>query len=74
MPSSPVGNGTQGLRITRLAAITGPGSALASRVIVNRLWHHVFGRGIVSTTDNFGKLGEAPAHPWTATSSAHSAL
>jgi hypothetical protein len=45
------------------ASITGPGYDLASRVIVNRLWHHVFGRGIVATTDNFGKLGELPTHP-----------
>jgi len=36
---------------------------LTARVIVNRLWHHLFGRGIVATTDNFGKLGELPTHP-----------
>ncbi|MGV3662366.1 MAG: DUF1553 domain-containing protein, partial [Prosthecobacter sp.] len=36
---------------------------LTARVIVNRLWHHVFGRGIVATTDNFGKLGEMPTNP-----------
>ncbi len=36
---------------------------LTARVIVNRIWHHHFGRGIVSTLDNFGKMGEAPTHP-----------
>ncbi len=33
------------------------------RVIVNRVWHHLFGRGIVPTVDNFGVLGEPPTHP-----------
>jgi hypothetical protein len=36
---------------------------LTARVIVNRLWHHIFGRGIVATTDNFGKLGDLPTNP-----------
>lgn len=36
---------------------------LTARVIVNRLWHHVFGRGIVASVDNFGKLGDLPTHP-----------
>ena len=36
---------------------------LTRRVIVNRLWHHLFGRGIVPTPDNFGKLGQEPTHP-----------
>jgi hypothetical protein len=34
-----------------------------TRVMVNRLWHHVFGHGIVASVDNFGVLGEAPTHP-----------
>jgi hypothetical protein len=34
-----------------------------SRVYVNRVWHHVFGRGIVASVDNFGVLGDAPTHP-----------
>ena len=40
-----------------------PRNPLTSRVIVNRLWHHLFGRGIVATTDNFGRLGDLPSHP-----------
>jgi len=38
-------------------------NALLDRVIVNRLWAKLFGRGIVSTVDNFGVQGEAPTHP-----------
>ena len=36
---------------------------LLARVIVNRLWHHHFGRGIVSTTNDLGTQGDRPAHP-----------
>jgi hypothetical protein len=35
---------------------------LIARVMVNRVWHHLFGRGLVPSTDNFGVLGEAPTH------------
>ncbi len=35
---------------------------LTSRVIVNRLWHHLYGQGLVRTPDNFGRLGETPSH------------
>jgi hypothetical protein len=38
-------------------------SPLASRVAVNRIWHHLFGRGIVPTVDNLGVLGLPPSHP-----------
>lgn len=34
-----------------------------ARVAVNRIWQHLFGRGIVASSDNFGVLGEAPTHP-----------
>jgi hypothetical protein len=40
-----------------------PANPLTARVIVNRVWHHLFGRGLVPTTDNFGVLGEAAADP-----------
>ncbi|MCS1409800.1 MAG: hypothetical protein M2R45_02986 [Verrucomicrobia subdivision 3 bacterium] len=36
---------------------------LTRRVIVNRLWHHLFGKGIVATPDNLGRLGAQPTHP-----------
>jgi len=34
-----------------------------ARVYVNRVWHHLFGVGLVASTDNFGVLGERPTHP-----------
>ncbi len=43
-----------------LLKVTNP---FTRRVIVNRLWHHLVGRGIVPTTDNFGRLGQDPKHP-----------
>ena len=35
---------------------------LTSRVMVNRIWHHLIGKGLVRTTDNFGMMGEKPSH------------
>lgn len=36
---------------------------LSSRVMANRIWHHLMGRGLVRTVDNFGRTGETPTHP-----------
>ncbi|MBK8039777.1 MAG: DUF1553 domain-containing protein [Verrucomicrobiaceae bacterium] len=43
--------------------ITSRDHPLTSRVMVNRVWHWLFGAGIVRTTDNFGSTGEVPSHP-----------
>lgn len=50
-------------RLAWAKAVVSQDNPLASRVIVNRLWHHVFGRGIVASVDNFGLQGELPTHP-----------
>ncbi len=40
-----------------------PDNPLTRRVIVNRVWHHLFGSGLVTTPDNFGRMGSTPTHP-----------
>jgi hypothetical protein len=43
--------------------LTSPDNPLLARVLVNRLWHHHFGAGIVRSVDDFGHQGERPTHP-----------
>jgi len=50
-------------RLELAQRINDPKNPQASRVIVNRIWHHLMGRGIVPTTDDLGVLGQLPTHP-----------
>ena len=63
------GRASQGLpsdksgRLELARWIASPDNHLTSRVIVNRVWHHAMGNGLVPTTDDFGIAGERPTHP-----------
>jgi hypothetical protein len=54
---------TTGLRLQLADWIAGPASPLAARVLVNRLWQHHFGEGLLRSVDNFGFTGGQPSHP-----------
>ncbi len=43
--------------------LASPSNPMTARVIVNRVWLHLFGRGLVPTPDNFGAAGARPSHP-----------
>jgi len=56
-------NASQSGRLELAGWLTSPRNPLAPRVLVNRVWGHLFGQGIVSTVDNFGVTGAPPSHP-----------
>lgn len=65
------GQGGTGRRLALAAWLTQPNHPLVARVLVNRMWMHHFGRGIVQSAANFGRTGTPPTHPelldWLAT-------
>jgi hypothetical protein len=54
---------TSGRRLAFADWVTSSDNRLTSRVIANRVWQHLFGRGIVRSPNNFGQLGDIPTHP-----------
>jgi hypothetical protein len=53
---------SSGRRSALALALASPSNPLTVRVIVNRVWHYHFGRGIVGTPNDFGVMGERPSH------------
>jgi hypothetical protein len=62
IPDKPDGQ-SSGKRRILAEWLTRKDNPLTARVLANRLWQHHFGRGIVPTSNDFGKLGEPPTHP-----------
>ena len=59
----PVDTPEQQRRVQLAGWIASPQNPLTARVLVNRLWHYIFGHGIVDTPSDFGANGSRPTHP-----------
>ncbi len=59
----PKGSVTSGRRTALAKWLTSPENPLFARVMVNRIWQHHFGTGLVATVDNLGQSGAKPSHP-----------
>jgi hypothetical protein len=62
-PPFPNGTNRTGRRLAFANWLTQPEHPLTARVIVNRVWYHHFGTGLVKTLENFGANGDRPSHP-----------
>ncbi len=63
VPGAPAVDPAQSGRLQLAQWLTSPENPLTARVIVNRVWAHLHGTGIVNTVDNFGVMGDRPSHP-----------
>jgi hypothetical protein len=62
-PRFPAPQRTSLRRLTLARWIASPENPLTARVIVNRIWQHHFGEGLVRTPSDFGRMGDKPTHP-----------
>ncbi len=63
LENAPVPSADRSGRLELAQWLTHPDHPLTARVLVNRVWHHLMGAGIVRTVDHFGFKGERPSHP-----------
>ena len=62
-PAAEGGAKSSGRRTALAEWVASKDNPLTARVFVNRVWQHHFGRGIVPSSNDFGKFGTAPTHP-----------